>query len=774
MQDDGGGRVQAVQGPWTDLALHTLGWKAFQDLSAHVCEEVLHRPVEIYREAQDAGQDASFFSKMDVGSGQVLQGTIQCKFTSSPSHTFKLGDISAELGNIAKLVADGHASFYVLITNMSVDGATAAKLKLKLKELGVRYPHIFGKQFLVWAIRRSARLRALVPRIYGLGDLSIILDDRKAAQTRALLKHLAPTLKVYVPTDAHVEAVKALDAHRIVLLLGAPATGKSTIAAILATLADDSEHQIFKSDGPHDLLRQWNPDGKGAFHWIDDAFGPNQMREDFVDTWVSIMPKVQAAMAGGNNFVLTSRRHIYEAAKPRLGARNHPLFRHDKAIVNVGDTTKPQREQILYNHMKGGDQPSEWKSQVKPYLSALADLSEFLPELARRLADPLYTQRLVLKRDALVAFFKEPKEHLMQVIRELSVAHQAALVLVFLHRSRLPVGRREQAMETVVLNHFGINLVALGDAVNQMTGSFLVEKSEGPETFLSFVHPTFADAITTILEESAEMIELYFLGAKIDVLMTNIVCEGASIIEDAIVLPDRFRPKLIDRLSEVPDERASNAALFSFLADRASDAVFRDAITRYSAVFERQNHHSWNILSDSKARACARALSLGVLPEVVRGRMSARLESAIVDDLDISFLEDDDLLALILPSRLLKVFVPLRAKLAEKVEVRASDIADEADLDSEPSDNFDELTDILNAIESLFENDDSMSEPLEEARGAIEEAIERVKTRQSERLEPDDDWDWRDQMPTVPVDTSRTSTNEPASSPRSMFSDVDK
>ena len=40
-----------VQGPFPDLALHTIGWKAFQDLCAQICEEEFKTPVEIYREA---------------------------------------------------------------------------------------------------------------------------------------------------------------------------------------------------------------------------------------------------------------------------------------------------------------------------------------------------------------------------------------------------------------------------------------------------------------------------------------------------------------------------------------------------------------------------------------------------------------------------------------------------------------------------------------------------------------------------------------------------
>ena len=84
-----------------DLALHTLGWKAFQDLCAQVCEEVLQRPVAIYREAQDGGQDAVFLfkkNKKDTGTG-----TVQCKFTSDPKKRLKQSDLTGEIDSIKEL-----------------------------------------------------------------------------------------------------------------------------------------------------------------------------------------------------------------------------------------------------------------------------------------------------------------------------------------------------------------------------------------------------------------------------------------------------------------------------------------------------------------------------------------------------------------------------------------------------------------------------------------------------------------------------------------------
>ncbi len=91
-----------AHGPWSDLALHTIGWRAFQDLCSQVCEVVLGRPVEIFREAQDGGQDAVFLIPSPNGEQPI--GTIQCKHTSHAGKALKVSDLSAEICNVEELV----------------------------------------------------------------------------------------------------------------------------------------------------------------------------------------------------------------------------------------------------------------------------------------------------------------------------------------------------------------------------------------------------------------------------------------------------------------------------------------------------------------------------------------------------------------------------------------------------------------------------------------------------------------------------------------------
>ncbi|WP_216074039.1 hypothetical protein, partial [Acinetobacter baumannii] len=76
-------------------------------------------------------------------------------------------------------------------------------------------------------------------------------------------------------TEAYRQALAALHEHGFVILLGDPASGKSTIAAILALGAlDDGCLGALKINAP-DQISLWHP-GEKQFLWVDDAFGPNQ------------------------------------------------------------------------------------------------------------------------------------------------------------------------------------------------------------------------------------------------------------------------------------------------------------------------------------------------------------------------------------------------------------------------------------------------------------------------------------------------------------------
>ena len=251
---------------------------------------------------------------------------------------------------------------------------------------------------------------------------------------------------------------------------------------------------------PRDFEQGWNPDDPGRFFWIDDAFGANVLRDDYVQDWTSAFRKVQAAMAKGNKFLLTSRKHIYGAARRKLGQRNLQVFIDNSAIVDVGELSPEERGQILYNHVNYGGQSQSWKTAVRPHLDAVARVPSFLPGIAERLGDPAFTKSLALREPSLVRFMKEPREHLIDTINALELSFQGVLILVYVHQGLFDDSAPDAAATEAVITLTGISLPQILDSLADLKGSFLRRPAPG-ERVWTFAHPTIADALTEILRE---------------------------------------------------------------------------------------------------------------------------------------------------------------------------------------------------------------------------------------------------------------------------------
>lgn len=550
--------------------------------------------------------------------------------------------------------------------------------------------------------------------------------------------------------------------HKIVLLLGAPATGKSMLAAILATTAIDGEnHECLKCDGPLELAKRWNPHEKNRMYWVDDAFGPNQLRSDFVDCWINALPKVKAAIELGNRFILTSRSHIWQGAKPKLGTRNLPVLANQKAIVDLGTLSPEEREQIIYNHLKAGNQDAAWKHRIKPHLPVLAANPQLLPEIARRLGDSSFTKALNSLPHDLIKFVAEPEEFLVQTIRELDDAHQAAMTLIFLRQGRLPTHELVSDSTNLVAEKYGVTVGDIAEALSELMGSFVLVRSEESREVWAFVHPTFTDAISTILSARSDLVELYVQGAKLETLLSEAVCEGATAIRNAVVIPPSATEHLVRRLVSAPDVAELNRPLLDFLTGRASDAVVNAVLDVDSGMLGRDTPHFRRIESNPRLRFLARVHKLHRLPEDLRFEIAYDIEWNAGQNLDVSFLGDNDMLALLQPTQLLQLGVQLVSALDSVIPERISTIADEADPDSDIPDQFDQVNSYVEQLRDAFSSDDAVQNTLKSLSVDIDDAIVEVAKKST----PDSDDDFWPNISPAKI----------AAAPmgRSIFSDVD-
>jgi hypothetical protein len=89
-----------------------------------------------------------------------------------------LSDLADELDKAKRLVSQGRCDNYVLLTNAGLSGMKAERVEAAHEAVGVKNVLLYGSTWICQQIQESKRLRMLVPRVYGLGDLSQILDER--------------------------------------------------------------------------------------------------------------------------------------------------------------------------------------------------------------------------------------------------------------------------------------------------------------------------------------------------------------------------------------------------------------------------------------------------------------------------------------------------------------------------------------------------------------------------------------------------------------------
>lgn len=166
--------------PPISFDLHKLGWKAFEDLVACIFREVMGQTFQSFAEGPDGGRDGAFCGNWSPQGGSNMFGsfTIQCKHTSKPSKPLPASTIDDEIPKVVRLAALGLSDNYILVTNHSLPAETVMAAESAFVAAGAKRAAIYGAEWLDAMIADRPSLRRLVPRLYGLGDLTQIVTHQ--------------------------------------------------------------------------------------------------------------------------------------------------------------------------------------------------------------------------------------------------------------------------------------------------------------------------------------------------------------------------------------------------------------------------------------------------------------------------------------------------------------------------------------------------------------------------------------------------------------------
>ena len=719
--------------PSTPFDLHKLGWKAFEDLVACIFREVMGQSFQSFTAGPDGGRDGAFYGTWETQCGDTLSGsfTIQCKHSSKPESNLTDSRIQDELVTIEHLAAEGLADVYIFVTNMRLSGNVENTATRVIQAAGAGTARIYGPRWIDAQISENPRLRRLVPRLYGLGDLTQIMTHQAYRQARSTLEHLAPDLVSFVPTDSYRKCAHALREYGFVLLLGEPASGKTMIASLLAlSAADEWGLQTLLLGGPEDFIRFWNPDDPGQFFWVDDAFGSTQYDPRRAREWNQRLPLLKTAIGKGARAIFTSRDYIFRAAMNDLKTSSFELFQDSRITIQVEHLTELERQQILYNHLKCGKQSNDFRGAVKPWLAQAAVTPKFLPEIARRFADPKFTKDVFPTEGSVKGFFNEPVEWLERVLSNLAGPEKAAIALIFIEGGRISIPIPEEAH---VLRTISTMRSTVGDvkaAMNSLNDSIVRRTREDGREYWRFRHPTVQDAFAAHVGSNPELIDIYLAGVPTERLMDEVTCGDMNIDGVKIVVCRERFPAVLNKLKTVRrNPRTLFDPLSSFLRRRCSGEFLKQYFSQIEPIDSLPSQIGFLRKYDDALILLCRLHASRLLPESNRRAAVERISDLAIQWYSCEFVEA--------PINQLLTNEEREALLAELSDVlfsNASDIIHESKESWDEEEDPSELFSILKTTLDYFEQNETEENQLQvvEFLAEINDAILDMAAEQSD------------------------------------------
>lgn len=693
---------------------------------------------------------------------------IQCKFTSRINYVLKASDLFDEVEKAKKLVSQGLCDSYVLMTNAGLSGTGAAKIKTLFKTAGVKQVATFGSSWISQQILENKRLRMLVPRVYGLGDLSQILDERAYVQARTILELMREELAKVVVTDAYRRAVDAINKYSFVLLIGEPAAGKTTIASLLAMAAlDQWNASTLKLDDPGKVAEHWNPDEPSQFFWLDDAFGVTQYEDFLVHRWNHILPQIRPMLRKGAKIVMTSRDYIYNRARRDLKESAFPLLKESQVVIDVHDLSADEKQQILYNHLKLGKQPRSFRTEIKPYLESVASHRRFIPETARRLADPLFTKDLFIDEYYISQFVEKREQLLQEILQSLDADSKAALALIYMRSGRLesPIGL--QPSETQALERLGSDLGGCITALEALKGSLVLLSLPSDESVWQFKHPTIGDAYAAILVQSSEHLGIFIQGSAPERLIQQVTCGNVG-IEKAVVVPKSLFLQMLAKLSELSKSKSYRSAwlatfgakrdLQGFLARRCSKEFLSLYLRHNPGLLDQVSEPGLFLDTVPEVRLAKRLHEFGLLPEVKRKKFINTVSNYALEGEDAYALNDDGIRSLFTDDEFEELVKRVRAELLPRLGDVRHRWQSNHSLGEPAEESMQKLLEFFDFLKNRFDEDESAVKLIDRQIRYTNEWIDENTSEEPERSSRQ---------------LTRVEAPEKLQSTRSIFDDID-
>jgi hypothetical protein len=455
-----------------------------------------------------------------------------------------------------------------------------------------------------------------------------------------------------------------------------------------------------------------------------------------------------AAVKGGSKVVMTSRDYIYRDARRLLKDYAYPLLREHQVVIDVAELTQEERRQILYNHIRLGDQPQEFRTAIKPHLAVAAGQEPFRPEVARRLGSQSFTKGLGTTEFAVQEFMAKPNKFLQDIYEGLEADHVGALAMVYQAGDLpVPLGRPTRQHEDLLLL-IGSTYDRVAAALTVLEGTFLRRSrkpgTSDPQEYWVFRHPTLREGFAAFMASNPNWLEIFISGLDDDGVLTQLDCGSDDARGTLVAVPSALYRTVAERVAKARgierrgDWRRHEERWLAFLANRCSAEFLKLYLEVDQSALEWCLSFGSYMSAISELPVLARLHECGLLSEENHRKIVETISELAVETPDADWINDPSTTRILTEEDHAEILSCVRNELILDMERilgnwRLNEQGNSAD------DYYYPLEEALKAYIDEFQDDGSVVDSLENALQQVESMRQNSSHWDNSRDAPDPD-----------------------------------
>lgn len=385
--------------------LENLHWREFETLVTYYLKDTIGAGLWVFGGTKDQGRDSTFNgvansypSKSSPWRGewifQVKHRTTRSK-TVAETEKDLLRSLKSELNKVFvkhKFTCNN----YIYITNLKCSNRFRPESKKVFERFcsenqlaGIKFGVIEYSDLEVF-IGNQPGIKLEFPSLLTFTDLEQIFIKKEETRNKGFIKFAQENIPVFVSTAHYASAIRRLNENRLLMIVGDPKSGKTSIVEALAvSLLEEGRFRPFfirTTDELFTIVSYLQPE-QGALFICDDIFGQHELDPAKSEDWTDYFQSVMGLIDENHRFVFTTRLYIFNQFARTSGLRALFPTEADESryVIKVSQLTNPEREQILEKHLANSGVAAEVIEAALRMKSEILACKDFSPEVIRSL-----------------------------------------------------------------------------------------------------------------------------------------------------------------------------------------------------------------------------------------------------------------------------------------------------------------------------------------------------------------------------------------------------